>query len=153
LETIVADAYHQALYIPDENGRTGVYAFAPNGEPDMRTETNVFGDTVFGADAEGILLYTCPATGGGDDGRGLIVVSDQLPDLTEFEVFDRQTKEHLGAFRLTGVSNTDGIGSTQQAMPMYPLGVFAAVNDDRSVAGIGWDSILEATGISCASQG
>ena len=149
LETIAADAYYQALYIPDENGATGVYAYTPDGNPDVRTGDSVFGGTAFGSDAEGIVIYTCPATGGSDDGRGLIVVSDQLPDLTEFEVFDRQTRAHLGNLRLAGVSNTDGVGSTQRPLPGYPLGVFAAVNDDRSVAGIGWDSVLTATGISC----
>ena len=149
LETLVADAYHQALYIPDENGGTGVYAYTPDGRPDVRTGDNVFGTDVFGSDAEGIVLYTCPAAGASDDGRGLIVVSDQLEELTEFEVFDRRTADHLGNFALTGVSNTDGVGSTQLPLPGFPMGVFAAVNNDRTVAGIGWDSILGATGLSC----
>ncbi len=151
LETMVADAYHEALYIPDENGGTGVYAYTPDGQPDMRTGDSVFGTTVFGSDAEGIVLYTCPATGDSDDGRGLIVVSDQLEELTEFEVFNRLTAEHLGAIQLTGVSNTDGVGSTQLPLPGFPLGVFAAVNNDRTVAGIGWDTILAATGLSCGA--
>lgn len=149
LETMVADAYHQVLYIPDESGGTGVYSYTPGGVPDERAASSVFGQTVFESDAEGILVYTCPASGVSDDGRGLIVVSDQLPDLTEFEIFNRETKEHLGVLRLTGVSNTDGIASTQRRLPTYPMGVFVALNDDRSVAGIGWDSILEATGVSC----
>ncbi len=48
------------------------------------------------------------------------------------------------------MANTDGVASTQQAMPGFPLGLFAAINDDRSVAGIGWDAILGATGLGCS---
>jgi hypothetical protein len=99
-----------------------------------------------------LLMFSGETTATFAPEKGFIVVSDQLPDLTEFEVFDRQTKHHLGAFYVTGVNNTDGIGSTQQPLPMYPLGLLAAVNNDHSVAGIGWAPILEATGISCAGK-
>jgi hypothetical protein len=42
------------------------------------------------------------------------------------------------------VSNTDGIASTQQSSPQYPDGIFAAIEDDSSVAGAGWDKVLDA---------
>jgi hypothetical protein len=45
-----------------------------------------------------------------------------------------------GAF----VHNTDGIGSTQQASPLYPGGLFTAIRNDASVAGAGWNKIFAA---------
>ncbi len=146
LETIVGDDFHQALYIPDENGHTGIYAYQPDGTPFLRNGSNHFGDGgIFQKDAEGIIILRCPLAGGSDDGSGLILVSDQKKDITDFEVFDRRTWQHLGALRLNGVSNTDGIASFQQALPAHPRGVFAAIDDDNATAIIGWDEILAAT--------
>ena len=52
----------------------------------------------------------------------------------------------LGTLRLEGISNTDGIASTQRPLPDYPLGLFAAIDDDAATAIVGWDVILEAIG-------
>lgn len=152
LETLAADHFYQVIYIPDENDRSGIYAYNPDGSPHERNGSHNFGDGVFQSDAEGIILYTCPADGNGDDGRGLIVVADQGDEQTDYEFFDRQTWDHLGTLRLEGVSNTDGIASTQRPLPDYPLGLFAAVDDDTSTVGLGWDKILQATGLSCRSS-
>jgi hypothetical protein len=149
LETMVADDHAQVLYVPDENGRTGVYALDPQGAPHRRGGTHRFGAGVFQADAEGIALYRCGSKAGEDDGRGFLVVSDQRSDRTEFEFFDRRSWRHLGSLVLDGVSNTDGIGSTQRALPGFPLGLFAAIDDDTSTVGIGWHRILAATGLGC----
>src|SRR4029453_15004145 len=85
-------------------------------------------------------------------GTGLIVVSDQIDSSTignDYEVFDRTTWAHLGTVKPrlpTGgfVYNTDGVASTQQASPVYPGGIFTAVQDDTSVAVIGWTKIFAA---------
>jgi hypothetical protein len=53
---------------------------------------------------------------------------------------------------LDGVANTDGIGSTQRALPGFPLGLFAAIDDDTSTVGIGWHRILAATGLGCGPE-
>jgi hypothetical protein len=150
LETLVGDAFHGALYVPDENDRTGVHVYDADGNPVLRNGANHFGAGVFESDAEGILVYRCPSDGSGDDGSGWIVVSDQKSDATEFEFFDRASWAHLGAVRLSGVSNTDGIASTQRALPGHPLGLFAAVDDDTRTVLVGWDRVLAATGLSCA---
>ncbi len=152
LETLAADHFYQVIYIPDENDRSGIYAYNPDGSPHERNGSHNFGDGVFQSDAEGIILYTCPADGNGDDGRGLIVVADQGDEQTDYEFFDRQTWDHLGTLWLEGVSNTDGIASTQRPLLDYPLGLFAAVDDDTSTVGLGWDKILQATGLSCRSS-
>lgn len=145
-EAMAADPYYQALYIPDENDRTGVYVYHPDGSAFMKNQENRFENhSIFQEDGEGIVIYVFMENGE-DAGEGLIVVADQREKLTDFEVFDRRTWIHLGAFKIEGVSNTDGIASTQQPMPDYPLGLFAALNDDSSVACVGWDRILRAIG-------
>lgn len=145
LETMYGDDYYQALYIPDENGRSGVYLYDPNGNPTGEK----FGDSsIFESDAEGIWVYKC-MPGGEDAGEGLIVVSDQKDDLTDFEVFDRRTKAYLGKIIIDGVDNTDGIAITQQPSPAYPLGLLAVIDDDTSTVGVGWETILGKSGLLC----
>ena len=82
-----------------------------------------------------------------DTGRGLIIVADQRKPATDFEFFDRRSWSHMVTVRIRGVSNTDGIASTQRPLPGYPLGLFAAVNNDSSVMCVGWDKIFKATGL------
>lgn len=142
LETIAPDNFYERLYIPDENNRTGVYVYNPDGTPHGHNGSNNFGNGEFNADAEGIIVYNCPLSNSEDNGEGFIVVSDQRGNLTDFEFFDRSTWEHLGVLNITGVSNTDGIASFPYPLPDYPLGVFAALNDDHSVAIVGWDKIF-----------
>jgi myo-inositol-hexaphosphate 3-phosphohydrolase len=143
LETMAADDYYQRIYIPDENGRTGVYVYKPNGDIYTDNGSNNFGGDVFDADAEGIIVYTCPLNNPVDNGEGFIVVSDQRTDKSDFEFFDRVTWEHLGTLNTTGVSNTDGIASYPYPLPDYPLGVFAAQNNDATVVLVGWDKIFD----------
>jgi len=154
IETVLADDYYQVVYIPEENGgkgkSPGIHAYHPNGTPYKKNGTNVFGHNgIFRADEEGILLYTCPTNGLTDQGSGFIVVADQSTPLSEFEFFDRKSWKHLGTVKIKGVKNTDGIASTQKALPEYPKGIFSAVDNDASVAIVGWDVILDATGLHC----
>lgn len=147
---MVADDFLQMILVAEEQGplgNPGIFAFHPDGAPFLRNGTNRFGNNgEFDSDEEGMLLYTFPAHGQSDDGRGFIVVADQKIDVTDFEFFDRQTWAHLGALRLQGVSNTDGIASTQRALPGYPLGVFAAIDNDTTTAVIGWHTVFAAIG-------
>jgi hypothetical protein len=149
LETMYGDDYYQLIYIPDENGRSGVYIYDQDGNPAGQK----FGDRyIFESDAEGIWVYKCLSAANSDTGEGLIVVADQKDDLTDFEVFDRSTKTHLGKINISGVSNTDGIGITQQPSPAYPLGLLAVIDDDSSTVGVGWDTLLAKTGLSCGNS-
>ncbi len=150
VETVVGDNFYQRLYIPDESDRTGVYVFNPDGSANFDNGTNVFGgNNIFQSDAEGVIIYRCPHEGNFDNGCGLIIVSDQVGAQTEFEVFDRKSWGYLGTLKLTGVSNTDGIQSYQKPLPDYPMGIFAAINNDASTAIVGWDVIFAATGLVC----
>ena len=164
IETLIADDFYQTIHVPEEQGpegNPGIYVYDPDGVPFLQNATNLYGEIairllfkpkIFDSDEEGILLYTFPMSGIGDNGTGFIVVSDQRADITEFEFFDRQTWSHLGSLRLTGVSNTDGIASTQRALPAYPLGVFAAINDDSTTAMLGWDAIFTELGWDMAPE-
>lgn len=151
LETVWGDEYHGVIYVPDENGRTGVYAYTPEMGVYERNGRSVFGTEVFQADEEGILIYNC-LTDGLDNGNGFIVVSDQRKPTSEFEFFDRVSWDHLGSLQLIGVGNTDGIASLRTSLPGYPLGVFAAINDDTDAAVVGWDKVFAAMGLSCDGQ-
>jgi myo-inositol-hexaphosphate 3-phosphohydrolase len=152
LETMWADRARQVVYIPDEGGRSGVYAYRPNGTPYEWRGRSKFGNRqIFDADAEGIVGYTCPARRTGRPGAGLIVVSDQIDSASagnDFEVFNRRTWRHLGTVKLRlprgagFVHNTDGIGSVRQSVPRYRGGLFTAVQDDRSVVGVQWRTIM-----------
>ncbi len=146
LETMVGDSFYQVLYIPDENDRSGVYAYQADGSTYKKGGKNRFGGSVFEKDAEGIIVYVHHIDGR-DTGKGLIIVADQREPMTDFKFFDRQSWFYLGTVRIRGVSNTDGIASTQQPLPGYPLGLITVVNNDRSVVGVGWDDIFEATGL------
>jgi len=149
LETVLADDLWQIIYVPDEKDKSGVYAYTPDGAPYPQAGSNQFGaDNIFQSDAEGITMYHCPPQGV-DNGKGFIIVADQKADVSDFEFFDRQSWAHLGTLNITGVSNTDGIASTQQALPGYPQGIFVAINDDKSAVGVGWDKVLTAMGLSC----
>ena len=143
LETMAADSFYQRLYIPDENNRTGVYVYNPDGTIYTNNGSHIFGEDVFDSDAEGIIVYSCPLSNPVDEGKGFIAVSDQRSAQTDFEFFDRETWEHLGTLHITGVSNTDGIASYPYPLPDYPLGVFAVLNDDHAVAIVGWDKIFD----------
>jgi hypothetical protein len=148
---MLVDEYYEVVYIPDETGRRGILAYDPGIAPYYRNGRNDFGGHVFQQDAEGIVLYRCQ-TNGRDNGQGFIVLSDQRKPVTDIEFFDRQSWEHLGTLHLGGVANTDGLGSTQIPLPGYPAGLLTAINDDTSVVGIGWDTVLSAMKLHCQAN-
>lgn len=160
LEAMYADDHDQILYIPDEGGRSGVYAYDPNGSSVYKNNKNYFGDSnIFNSDAEGIFIYKCSEQN--DDGNGLIVVSDQIASSStgnDYEVFDRKTWQYLGKFKVklssgNYVYNTDGIALIQQSSTLYPKGLFAAIQSDTSTVGVSWQKILNATNLSCSGSG
>lgn len=147
IETMVADNFHKIIYIPEEQGRRGnqgVYAFYPDGTPFEKNGTNRFGAGHFEGDEEGIIIYCRQDENGNDTGSGYIVVADQRGDITDFEFFDRETWAHAGVLNIGSVKNSDGIASSQVPYPDYPMGIFAAVDNDSRTALVGWDVIFKA---------
>ena len=53
------------------------------------------------------------------------------------------TLEKVGA-NIEGVSNTDGLCSTQRPIPGYPMGFFSAIHDDQALAIVKWETVLAA---------
>ena len=137
IETLQADNYYQNLIIPDENNKTGIYAYFPDGSPYPEFGANNFGSGVFQADAEGIWLNTCFSVQ-----DGFFVVSDQINSLSEFEFFDRQFWHHLGTMKIAGVNKTDGIATFPYSSADYPMGLFAAIDSDNRTVLVNWDKIF-----------
>lgn len=147
IETVAVDNFHEIIYVPEELGAfgsEGVHAYYPDGRPFYKNGTNRFGAGHFGGDEEGITIYCRLDENGSDTGEGFIIVADQMADITDFEFFDRETWEHVGVLTIGTVKNTDGIASSQVSYPGYPMGIFAAVDNDSSTVIVGWDVILEA---------
>ena len=142
VETVLCDEFHQIVFIPDEDGVTGIHYFSPNGQ-----HLGSFGAGDFQSDAEGITLYDA------GNGKGYVIVSDQKNPLSEFEFYDRETFDHVGVLKLAGVNNTDGIALTQQPSALFPAGVFAAIDDDATTALISWQTVLDEIGPVTAVKG
>ncbi|MFC1623337.1 phytase, partial [Patescibacteria group bacterium] len=154
METVLADDFHQTIYVPEEQGasgfRSGVYSYNYDGTLNKKNGSNHFGNSgVFVNDEEGIVLYSCASNGLLDDGSGLIIISEQSSPVNQFEFFNRQTWKHLGTLQVEGVKGTDGIAIFQKPLPNFPEGIFAAVDDDSRVAIVDWRKIMKATGFSC----
>lgn len=134
LESLVIDPVSQHALLCDEAaGNVMVYDLQGN-------FIQRFGAGLFVDDPEGIVIYD---TGGG---AGYIIVADQNASPTQFEVFDRQTYQHLGNF--TGpTTGTDGIALTQRALPNLPSGSFYAIDSDRTTHAYSWAAIANAMGL------
>ncbi len=136
LESIVIDSTNQRALICKEGSDSKVLVYDLNGN-----YLQSFGSGLFVDDAEGIALYRL------GNGAGYIIVSDQNASPTEFEVFDRQTFQHLGHF--TGETHgTDGIALCQYVLPNLPNGSFYAVHSDRTVDVYDWADIASAMNLS-----
>ncbi len=136
LESIVIDSLYQRALICKEGSNSKVLVYDLNGNYQQS-----FGDGLFVGDAEGIALYRL------ENGGGYIIVSDQNASPTEFEVFDRQTFQHLGHF--TGETHgTDGVAICQFALPNLPNGSFYALHSDRTVDIYDWADIASALNLS-----
>ncbi len=147
IEPILADDAHQRIFVAREEkgGPHGIGLFTPEGKL-----VREFGAQFFGHDTEGLGIYAC------GDG-GYLIGADQDKKATEFEVFDRESLEHLTTFRLRDreghITNaTDGIDLLQTPLPGFPDGVFAACDgcgssrpDEMDL--IGWGRIAEAVGL------
>ncbi|MCD9086823.1 phytase [Stenotrophomonas sp. SY1] len=96
-----------------------------------------FGNGVFKAQAEGVMLRTC-----GDGGWW--ITTEQGKQRSVFHLFDRRTLAHVGAFHGDTVANTDGIWNSQQASARFPQGALYAVHDDQGVVAFDWRDIAKA---------
>lgn len=98
---------------------------------------NTFGNGMFKAQAEGVMLRTC-----GDGGWW--ITTEQRKDRSVFHLFDRKTLAPVGAFHGNTVANTDGIWNSQQPSARFPQGALYAVHDDQGVVAFDWRDIAKA---------
>lgn len=138
LEGCVVDEPNNALYIGEENAGISRYDLvadetvkAVNGR-----RVDVLGsDTGIVADIEGLTIYRQTEKG------GYLIASSQGNNT--FAVYDRQSGEFVGRFRVAsdestgidGAEDTDGIDATSVSLPNYPKGVFVVQDGFNMPAG------------------
>ncbi|MCF7222524.1 phytase [Marilutibacter chinensis] len=125
VESIAGDPANDRLLIADEDRRH--VSTLRDYTLDGRFTGRSLPDASFGAEAEGVALWSCR---GGD---GYWVAVDQLAPLTVFHLFDRRTLEHRGSFKGETTSYTDGIALHPAATRAFTGGALFAVHDDRAV--------------------
>jgi myo-inositol-hexaphosphate 3-phosphohydrolase len=141
-ETIFVDPDRELVYVADEN-RQDVKVYDLDGKL-----VTTFGKGHFSAQVEGIALTGCGRS-------GFIIASDQK-DVTELEVFDRATFEHLATIK-TSLRVTDGIALTETPLPEFPGGLFVAHSDPDGSGGrhaefYHLDQLLAAAGLNLAEK-
>jgi 3-phytase len=125
VESIAGDPGNDRMLIADEDTRhlstLREYSFAG------RYTGRSLPQDSFGAQAEGVALWTCP------DGSGYWIAVDQLAPLTIFHLFDRRTLAPVGSFTGKVTSHTDGV-ALHGPSTRFPGGVLYAVHDDKALA-------------------
>jgi myo-inositol-hexaphosphate 3-phosphohydrolase len=159
-EGIAADDDLRRVYVSDDKSNArGTKAFTFEG-----TEISEFGIDETDTDSEGTAVYRCGPR------EGYIIVSDQRQAwspaaYSEFEVFDRQTFQHQGTFRMQSdgadwTGSTDGIDVFQGPGTEATGGIFAACDgcgrygqpqDELDITG--WDQIAKALGLRTCPNG
>ena len=126
VESIAGDPANDRMLIADEDRRheSTLREYTFSGKYTGRS----LPQDSFGAEAEGVALWTCP------DGGGYWIAVDQLAPLTLFHLFDRTTLEPRGSFRGAVTAHTDGVALHAAATPTFPGGALFAVHDDKAVS-------------------
>ncbi len=138
LEGCVFDEFTQGLYVGEEEHGLWYMELSEDREgfqwSSLKLLESVNGQNGVAADIEGIALYTRT------DGSGYVLISSQGND--SYGVYDRQSHEFLGRFRIIagedidGSQETDGLEVT--AMPLgsrYPKGVLVVQDGFNMPAG------------------
>jgi len=125
VESIAGDAPNDRLLIADEDTRhlSTLREYSFSGKFSGRS----LPQDSFGAEAEGVALWTCP------DGSGYWIAVDQLAPHTIFHLFDRKTLAPVGSFQGKVTSHTDGVALHGPTV-RFPGGVLYAVHDDKALA-------------------
>ncbi len=120
---VVDDRLGRVLLCDEHETRSNVKVYTLDGGFTGTT----FGEGFIQREPEGIVVHD-------DPDRGLVIVTDQRPDVSIWHVFDRKDYRHLAAF--TGrpaVANTDGICLYPHPFGRFRAGAFYAVHDDADI--------------------
>jgi 3-phytase len=125
VESIAGDPENDRMLVADEDRRhqSTLREYSFSGRYTGRSLPH----DAFGAEAEGVALWTCP------DGSGYWIAVDQLAPLTIFHLFDRVTLKPVGSFQGATTARTDGVALHAAASAGFPGGALFAVHDDKSV--------------------
>ena len=139
VESIAGDAANDRLLIADEDTRhdSTLREYSMSGTYTGRS----LPQDSFGAEAEGVALWSCP------DGGGYWVAVDQLAPLTIFHLFDRVTLAPAGSFEGNVTAHTDGVALHAAATPRFPGGALYAVHDDKSVTAFDLRDVVRTLGL------
>ena len=142
VESIAGDPANDRLLVADEDTRHAStlreYTFSG------RYTGRSLPQDSFGAEAEGVALWSCP------DGGGYWIAVDQLAPLTIFHLFDRTTLAPRGSFEGRVTAHTDGVVLHASATPRFPGGALYAVHDDKAVAAFDLRDVANALNLSTA---
>lgn len=136
VESLAGDARRRTLLIADEDTQreSTLREYDQSGKSTGRSVPRAS----FEAEAEGVALWAC-----GRD-RGYWVAVDQLPTLTVFHLFDRNSLAARGSFTGATVAATDGISLRTAPSKRFPKGALYAVHRDTSVAAFDLRNIVAA---------
>lgn len=101
-----------------------------------------FGQSLFKGQVEGLALYQS------GEKHGYWIITDQSHSDNRFHLFTRGDFKHVGSFRGSKTTNTDGIWLTRKSFGNFEMGAFFAVNDDGNVSAFDFKAIAEALGLS-----
>ena len=139
VESLAGDPSNDRLLIADEDRRheSTLREYTFSGRYTGRS----LPQDSFGAEAEGVALWTCP------DGGGYWIAVDQLSPLTVFHLFDRITLQPRGSFHGTTTAYTDGVALHAAATERFPGGALFAVHDDKSVTAFDLRDVARTLGL------
>ena len=139
VESIAGDAANDRLLIADEDTRhdSTLREYSMSGTYTGRS----LPQDSFGAEAEGVALWSCP------DGGGYWIAVDQLAPLTIFHLFDRVTLAPAGSFQGNVTAHTDGVALHAATTPRFPGGALYAVHDDKSVTAFDLRDVVRTLGL------
>jgi len=140
VESIAGDRANDRMLIADEDRRhlSTLREYTFSGKFTGRS----LPQDSFGAEAEGVALWTCP------DGGGYWIAVDQLAPLTLFHLFDRVTLAPVGTFHGDTTAHTDGVVLHAAATPRFPGGALFAVHDDKAVTAFDLRDVAQAMHLS-----
>lgn len=134
VETILADAENGRILVVDETAKA-VRVYDLDGKYTGRT----FGAERIVGDPEGLGLYA-PSN---DPSAGIVVATDQRPEITIFHAYSRADFRHLGSFTVDPrIANTDGICLANGSFGPFEGAALFAMHDDKSVAAVSFADVL-----------
>jgi 3-phytase len=121
VEGLVADSYHDVLYVAEEDEGIWSFPLSINSDPNPRLILSTDPELIV-SDIEGLTLYQK------GQGKGYLLCSIQ--GANRYGVLDRESHELLGVFNIVdnngidGAQETDGIDVSSIPVPGYPDGFF-----------------------------